>query len=440
MTEALPVDLTYGHPGEASYDERRHEWTFSRIPGFSRRFSIIHEIVALHSHVASPISSNSISAYARSQNIEKIARSHPDLGPAAHLLPRWAQESEIVERYDSGVEPLKSELIAFCELSSAGPKCSDAANVQIAALAGGGAGDCVRIVCLNDEQYGWHRHNRVQLQWKTLQNGREYRWEGRQGPVQQLCFAEKLQVEHACWLAVRYHTSTFVIQLSIAPKRILGSMPEMRPTTYDLAASAFYGNAIVTLPIECTGGASHADVCFSPWSRRCLGILDQEGHWSIWTIKKYAQREELREATAIATGSIHDDSSQSVDLNEGFNDGWGRILWVGNPETVLLATRACLAAFHIEFPYRRLSVPDLELSKSGGLILDMKSSLSDLSYVFVLTSTRIYWLRFDDDTVQKDSDANLHIRCLLSWKHFRDPGDISLKISVLDNGPSKSSR
>lgn len=214
----------------------------------------------------------------------------------------------------------------------------------------------------------------------------------------------------------------------------------MRHTTCNLAASAFYGNAMVTLPIECTGGASHADVCFSPWSKRCLGILDQEGHWGIWTIKKCAQREELREATAIATGSIHDDVSQSVDLNEILDDGWGRMLWVGNPKTVLFVTRTCLAAFHIEFPYKRLSVPDLELSRNGDRILDMKSSPSDLSYVFVLTSTRICWLGLDDHVVQKDSDASLYIRSLLSWKHFRDPRDISLKISVLKNGDSKSSR
>ena len=322
----------------------------------------------------------------------------------------------------------------------AGQEASEAQSVQIAAVAGGSSGENVRIVRLNNAQYGWQDHDSVQLHWKTLQNGKECLWEGRQGPVQQLCFAEKLQTEHACWLAVRYHTSTTIIQLSTAPEPTQrGSGPYMRLMAHN-ATSAFYGNAIVTFPIKFTGGASHVDVCFSPWSKRRLGILDQEGRWSIWTIHRHVHRGELREATVIATGSVHSDPGDNVDLNDSLNDGWGRIMWIENPKTVLLATRTCLSAFHIDFPSKRLSVPDLDLSVNGDLILDMKRSPSDLSHAFVLTSTRIFWLGVDEHEVQKASDTNLAIRSLLSWKHFRDPADISLEISVLRNGESKSSR
>jgi len=36
MIEALPVDLTYGHTGEAKYDEQQQAWTFARTPGVGK--------------------------------------------------------------------------------------------------------------------------------------------------------------------------------------------------------------------------------------------------------------------------------------------------------------------------------------------------------------------------------------------------------------------
>ena len=379
-----------------------------------------------------------MTAYTRSQNIKDLARIYPELVPAAHFLPQWTQKSESVEEFSSTVDPLRSDLLALCELFSTGQEASEVQNTRIAAVAGGNSGDIVRLLRLNQVQYGWQDHDAVHFLSNTLQKGVESRWEGQHGPVQQLCFAGKLQPEHACWLAVRYHTTTIIIQLSTAPERTsLGLGPYIRPITHKLAAAAIYGSVIVTLPIKRTGGTPHADICFSPWSRRRFGILDQQGRWSIWTIHGHSQRRELPEAKILATGSIYENSDKTVNLSDSFHDGWGRMLWIDTPKTVLLAMRTCLTAFHIELPLKRLWTPEPALSGDGDWILDMKRSSLDLSHVFVLTTTRIFWLRTYIHEVPGTSNTDLFIKSLLSWKHFRDPADISLRISVLGNSDSR---
>lgn len=379
----------------------------------------------------------------RAKSIKKLVQHFPELVPGVLWLPRLAQESELICKNVSRHDPATSSLFAYGEASyrSLGDREPEATlrKVPIIAVAGGLGGDAVRLVRLRKEQIGWEGDKSVKLT-NLLPQDQEHGWWCTNGsPVQQICFAETAGKARAR-LAVRYHGAITILEpllhADAVPSGFFRNPSKGRPRYSDARLDA---NPVLTLVTERTGGSPQADVSFNPWRFAQFAIVDQRGHWTIWELKSSLQFRGVTAVDAGPSGFVSDEQIEakgSSDAN-GRGDGWGTILWAGDRNTIVVADRSMLSVFSIEDGCKRLLVPNLFGTGIADWILDVKRNPSNAAQIFVLTSTRVFWLHIipRDHERSKDSSGP-GAKVLLSWIHFRDRNDLSLRFDVLDDEDS----
>lgn len=434
MSEACPLDLNYGHFGEPSYDSENHEWHFPRQPGSTRQLKRIGQPVralqsSLHGHTA-----HIQSAIERAQNIKHLTRQHPELLPASSLLPALAQVSEVVNEVTPRHDPTVSELLAFGEAVDPDSRGHGSRTVSIAAVAGGLAGEEVRLVLLNNKKLGWEDSKNIRLSAFSAKGGEEGWWSGNGSPIQQLAFAEA-EGRPSSWLGVRYHGAISVLRPQL--RRNADMLPLAHPASTRNPSSRLNDNHIVTLPIDQAHGIQYSDVAFNPWYNQQIATVDQKGDWAIWDIErmeKQAKGRRLWTVTKIRDGRLLDGLSEGEMLTSSVADGWGAVLWAGDLSTIVVAGRRMLAFFDITGNPRRLVAPKILSSTTSEWILDVKRSSKDLNHVFVATTSSIFWLQIAKTAEDHGGDqVTAGAKCLLSWRHFRDPDDISLRLRVADD-------
>lgn len=361
--------------------------------------------------------------------------------PAVSSLPVLARQSEIADQLASAHDPSKSDLLAFGKAADKTERSSRERYIPIAALSGGAAGEILRLVLLTGEDIGLRDKWDGKIRRLTTAGGCQGLWSGNGSPIQQLCFA-KTKNTRKQWLGVRYHGAT-----SILCPHLKSTSSSRRGTELSISRhqpSEIAANHVATVSIQRTGGSDHADLSFNPWNHRQLAIVDQEGVWGIWILEKQVHRKDLWTTKAGLSGQVsktlEDGLDQGVSRRE--NDtkhskrnskyGWGAILWAGDGNTLVVANRRTLSAYHVSQTLQLLNVPDLFLSETADWILDVRISPLDDSHIFLTTSSRIFWLRVLPLSKNNDyPDAEPGISILLSWRHFRDRDDISVRMSVL---------
>ena len=351
---------------------------------------------------------------------------------AHELLPELAQVSEAIIEVAQECDPTISELLAFGGAVDATSvrRSQKIRYKQIVAVASGAAGEVVRLIVLSKEQLGWENKNGFKIDTLTAQSGEEGWWTGNGTPIQQLAFAG-VEKEASTWLAVRYHNAISILKPMLRPILVCPSNAE-GPIRW-LPASRLDANHVMTLPTRNTGDVPFADVSFNPRDHQQLVAIDQAGRWSVWSIEAQIKGKGLRTITRDSSGSLVDDEDLDLDDSEPILDGCARAVWVGNLDTLLVASRRTLAIFDVKAKPRSLHVPDLDLAKSKDWILDVKRSPTNASHVFVVTSSRLFWLKVSPLAEAEASEsAETTVTILLSWVHFRDPHDISLSLNMLD--------
>lgn len=450
MTEPRRAVLSYGQLGEATYDIESQGWHFTRGLGIVRPIHPVGkstitvkpstEIASLHSNR---------SAVGGAHDIKELTGAFPELVPGISLLPRLGPTSEAINNATSSHDPAVSQLLAFGKAADLDNQRSGARTVSIAAIAGGDAGEAIRLVRLLHNYLGWLGHRTIALKTPTLGGGDTGWWIGNGSPIQQLCFAE-VEGEPSTWLAVRYSGATTILRPLLqrlpVPATFLNGPVGYRKC---FPSSRIDANPILSLSVERTGGAPHADVSFNPFNKRQFAIVDQRGQWSVWNIEGQHRIRHLWNATAGPNGQISAAEDDEKDVKDGTaadakQDGWGSILWTGDTNTIVVADRRTLAIFNLTAPPQRLTAPNLHFEKDADWILDLKKSPLDDSHLFLVTSSRILCLRIQgsgqDEDVKvedvKDKDGkNLRIgaEILFSTRHFRDQEDISLRLQLLSD-------
>lgn len=375
----------------------------------------------------------------RTQNIKNLTRSFPELVPGISLLPKLAQVSEVVNELTSHHDPILSTLLAFGKAKTERPKHlkrrSKPPDVPIAAVVGGSAGEAVRLFQLKEEFLGWGEKDHVGLKVLRPMIEEQCWWIGNGTPIQQVCFGEA-KGDSTSWLAIRYHGATTILQPSLRS----GAFP-VKPThgsnsKLQCFPSRLDSNPVITLPIQQTGGFSHVDISFSIGDALQFALVDQQGHWSIWKLKAPNTSSRTWTVNAGPKGKIFEDTVDNGSKTTNY-DGWGAIIWLDDDRLIVVADRKSLSFFKIEEPLKKLAALDLNLTKNSDWILDMKKSPSDDTNFLVATSTRVFWLRLvSPDSKQAIGDPSSGASILLSWRHFRDEGDTSLKMNVLHDEKS----
>ena len=407
----------YGQFGEAVYDHRGRRWRFNRSTMYHYAPKLLGEPkIAIHPSGTSISSSRAADgkegpSRRREKQVKSLIQTYPELQPASTLLPELARISEAVEETVARHDPAKGNLL------SSGSITDEATRrlVDVAAFSCGPTGSDLCIVQFQKQRRGWDDSRKAWLEVPTIYC-EEGIWKGLGAPIQSIIFAQPL--EHGDYfLAVRLITSTLIF------RPILRKAPASVESRCDW-------NLLFTLHTDQTGGTPHADVAFNPWQTRQFAVVDQASSWSIWELRS---RNPGR-AKQISHGSLTNVGDQST--KEQLDDSWLRIIWVCNPTIIAVCNRRRLTMFsNGQEEAVELEKVDVGFENGIGLILDAARLPLLPTHLAVLTSTHALVYH-----IEASGDNRITVKNILKLRHFRSPDDISLRLSVFDDGGGKIRR
>jgi RNA polymerase I-specific transcription initiation factor RRN6 len=425
MADATLKDLNYGHPGTASYDVDTAEWLFARQLKTKSlkqlrtwRGAQVATTLATAASIQFPTPQVSANSTSIRKQVKSLLRDHPQLAAAVELVPELALVSAAIQSTTSLYDPLVGSLLSFGSITlddrHEGPR-------QIAALPTGETGNILSLAILNKERLGWALDRSVWVDGPSLKDAECGYWNEEAAPIQQVSFSQS--EDRSTILAVRLPSRTVLLR-PVYHKR---HQPVTQSPYYELPPSRIDAHPILNLNSDQTGGFSHVDVTFNPDFQFQFGIVDRSSTWSVWDIEHRLQRDAYT-ASCLLQGPI-DPSGEASATGE---DGWARILWVGDVNTLAVCNRRQLSIVSIKvgsFDY--LHCPKLFSKRSTDWILDLKRHPGNKGRFFVLTSTHLMLMAITTSSEALDAsvgEAGAHT--LMSWRHYRGLEDFTLRLSV----------
>ncbi|KAK6464507.1 RNA polymerase I-specific transcription initiation factor RRN6-like protein [Scheffersomyces coipomensis] len=163
-----------------------------------------------------------------------------------------------------------------------------------------------------------------------------------------------------------------------------------------------------TIEVSQLAGFEFADVSFNPHDFTQFGIVDVKGNFCIWRITR------TKRITKLTVG-IHS-VTNIADLSN-----WKRICWTKDLKRVLILTRSSMDQFNVESK----ELTRIITSQTWSKIRDFQQSEVE-DHAFLLTSKELVWISLSG-TIER----------LMSWKHFLDDSDPSLKLSLNKTGDNQ---
>lgn len=438
MAEATLKDLNYGHPGAASYDLDNNRWYFARQQStqkfkqvrpwessISRTPTLAIPASARFSICTTPVHGTSAQKASRA-----LILRHPQLAASSGLLPHLAPLSNAIQNTAAIYDPLVSDLLSF---GSTTTRDLHDAPRRIAAIPSGEAGNILRLAIIHRlERLSWGPDQIHWVEVPTLKHAISGYWNEDAAPIQQVCFAQS--GDRNTILAIRLPTRTVFLRPTYH------SRPRPAPPSqfYRLPASLIDAHPIISLGVDETGGAAHAHVAFNPDYQLQFGIVDQNRTWSVWDIE-HSRKGNTYTITRLVHGSII-----PPDVNEPLGeDGWARILWVGDINTILICCRRQLSVISMKGDtFEHLPCPDMFVKGSLDWILDVRHHPRFRSRVFILTSTCLVLMAVTTSSEALNATAGpVGLSILASCRHYRGAEDFTLQITVQklsDNGNALS--
>lgn len=306
--------------------------------------------------------------------------------------------------------------------------------VPIAVFASGECGDSICFRKLEEDTLELRQQTTL-MRVPSIGENETAEWRVGGAPVRQICFARTVE-EKATWMAARYPDSTIIFRplYHRDPVTMRIGRDSDGVLSSSVRNSRLDANSLVEISSLRTGGFPHADVTFNPWYQRQFAIVDQGGNWSIWDISGRQRRNKGNwAATCVKSGSLPWlDNGGSLDLdNQPRHDGWAVIEWVSDVNSIIVSDRRCPMLYRMEGD-QIWSIPiELGLKRKSEWILDVKRSSSNASHVYVLTTTRIFRLEIMPSAESPGEGVAESLYPHLSWRHYRDPEDTTLRLSAL---------
>jgi RNA polymerase I-specific transcription-initiation factor len=343
--------------------------------------------------------------------------------------------------------PNCSELLAFGSAVRAAPDGarSELVHVPIAAFVSGNSAQSVRLARIEAEIVESH-HTSVRntsSHVPCISSEDEAYWTSSGGPVQQICFAAASGYS-STWMAARLQSSTTIFHPLIHRRPVPPRHEMSQPSFLVLPSSVLDANPIFTIPISRTGGHSHADVSFHPQDHLKLALIDEHGNWSVWVI--HGERQETFRGrfrvSLLFCGKIWTwDHEERLRTSLPYHDGWHRILWCGTSESpsdgLFILNRRTAAIYSLSGHLLGLKDFNLGHVRENRSILDVQPSKTVSGHYFVLTSSRLFWVNLEDKQLEECGRAARNSHVLLAWQHFRDRGDKTLRLILLETGMSR---
>ena len=310
--------------------------------------------------------------------------------------------------------------------------------MPILAVAGGEAGDILHIVQTRHSDARLADGHDLVLKTLYLQDQVQGLWTDSQGPILQVQFGQT-NGEPNAWLAVRCPRATLLFRpilceskVSVGPHIPLLCSPRNRPIF------RFDPNHIATLPIQRSGGSPHVDFSFNPWNSYEMAIIDQNQNWSVWKIRSVNMSDSAWQLHPGPSGRLtattaHFANSEYTQLAL---DGWSIVKWVNEGRALLFFGRKNGILFDLQNGSEQLIGLDLGLEDTSDCILDVQQTSSSHQYLFVLTSSRVFWLRLNIEHSGSREQPRFALQILQSWHHLRYEEAGSLRFEILDRKTS----
>ncbi|KAF1993582.1 hypothetical protein P154DRAFT_557650 [Amniculicola lignicola CBS 123094] len=419
--------LTYGHFGQAIYDLDNSSWSFARQPshtGEIRQFTTWRTTIwpSKRFQEASETELRR-SIYQSKQAATTLGQTETTLVPYLGKIHELSRTSAAVLSSLDMYDPAVGDLISFGTIAPEGRYKNPR---RIVAVPTGECGNILRLTLLTKERYGWETNKSPYLEGEGI-TGTEsgYAIWGVMA-IQQICFS---QTENkSMFLAVRSSAGTSLFRPT---QRDRAAAPP-RSAYYQLPASKIDPGPVSSISIHETGGTPHANVVFNPEYQRQLGIVDQCGNWSVWDIDRGERSGGYRlSCTCRSTIDVADSDAASEPVTTR-DDGWARIMWVGDVNTILVCTRRNMEIFDIRGKSPTLlNCAEVLPKRSADWILDVKRHPTNKHNFFVLTSTQLVLMAvFCHNDVLGNANIEAGAIILLSWAHFRGTEDFTLQICV----------
>ena len=420
MTDHRVTDLSYGHLGEATYDIDTGEWRFSMEASAQN----IQLLLPLRSAKRPSIDRrpSGIRITSTSKNGTKsLVKLRPETFPANPLISSLSRSQAPAH---SG--PHVGQLLAVLQAVDV-EQTFGSRKTTIIATSCGEAGHVLRLTKPRIERHEWGSQSSARLSLLDAGSSDQGYWIGIGGRILQITYAEDGNLS-TTRLAVRQANATTIFRPMYGATTTPAVMPSGYAKTYP--ASRINANPVAVLTTERSGSRGHADVTFNPWYTRQFAVVDELGFWSIWDIEGGHKKNGITRLAAGKRANIYDGYIPDPTLKAPDNaDGWHQILWVGTVSTIVVCNRRHFAVFDIKAEPTRLQSKGFFAASNSDWILDMKRSSSNLSHMFVLTSSRVFWLEVIPGGEEKDGDVGF--RVLLSYRHFRDANDGTMRLAVL---------
>ncbi|KAL8660234.1 MAG: hypothetical protein Q9226_000036 [Calogaya cf. arnoldii] len=447
MTDARRIDLNYGHFGEPIYDLESQEWHFSRNVDDAPELLVLGQTRTLIPSQP-PTSTETLTQtfVERAQNIDKLIRHFPELAPASGFLPPSVEASEANHETSADHNQTLSDRVTFGRALHPGRHPKYPKTVPVVAFVGGAAGELVRVIQLTPVTLGLDAGTSFQFQGELFQPRVQGLWHTSRGPVQQLQFASS-NGEPTEWLAVRHGGATSILRIILREDEV--------PTLYRIPHVPVLGTDVeirielehvVELPVESLGDAFHTDICFNPWQAPSeIAVLDQSSRWKVWKIKSVNKHTKVWTLEAKTSGHLIEEAPDGVqDSKEEVEtkkyDGWGSLRFVGNGAYLLVCDRKHIECFDLQGQPAPFQWPEFGLSKSADWILDVRPVSARSDIIFMITSSRIFWIHLALEHLESMEQPQLSAQILLAWRHFRSTEDVSLSTQVVSLLPIASPR
>ncbi|KAI9039528.1 uncharacterized protein KD926_009403 [Aspergillus affinis] len=428
MIEYCTGALQYGHLGKPKYDSETQTWRFPRT---LTPAPTLHYAGVTKTTVPSPLT------VPRSSSIENkslIPQVYPELGSCWPQVRNETLSNAISRTYDV-CDPLVSSLLDLGHAIDFEKDDPGNRLIPIAAIASGECGNAISLYRIEEDTVKLRHDAANEIRVPSIGRLESVQWSSGGAPVQQICFGQTLE-EKATWMAARFPHSTRIFRPLYHRHPISTGVCYHGDSTkpIDCGTSRLDANPLVEISCEQTGGFMHADVAFNPWYPQQLGIVDVSGNWGIWEMSRHNRNKGSWTSNCSKSGSLpwlDNDDGQDTE-NHTRHDGWAAIEWASDYKSFVVSDRRCPIIYRIEADQVSSFPIELDLKRPSEWILDIKRSTCNVSHVFILTTSRVFWIDIALDPVSTTAGStrrSLYPR--LFWRHFRDPEDTTLQLAPL---------
>ncbi|KAI9713902.1 MAG: hypothetical protein M1820_000632 [Bogoriella megaspora] len=424
MAERSNQDLRYGHSGQAIYNSEPRDWIFNR--NISRGL-VLEPLGSASTPISPSLQTDQLEFFDSTKlraQVQRVTKAHSQTFPAADSILWEGRVSETVAAQLSELNPDRGDTfdigIVFPESLSSG-----LSNDPTIAIVGGLAGDRLRLIPLRKDKQGWSKDASKFIQSLEPNTTEVCEWTGIKEAILHVCWGRS-HSNHWTYIGVRTATS---ICLLVPTRHTSHKISLSELGEYNSSAGIVKLRHFFTASTPDIGGSPPADMCFDPWDHRSWAILTQKGHWSIWRSSGMSRApEKIKCATK---GQFQKLQTDEMNAEADFEDGWGRMLWVKDENTIIACCRTYVGIGDIQTGKTEDATAILASPDRSAWILDMRPHPNFGDQVFVLTTRRILWLQIYDQGEELTKEpSKTAVRILLSWNHFRDPEDMSLKLSI----------